>query len=152
MAGFSYVFTREALKRLIRNKIVLDNCYIADRVNEDLNFGICMKDEVLQVNTLDEFKRHRIFPVGIDSMLSLGKRENSYWIWPYTYYPVNRKYDCCSNTLVGYHYVNVEEQYLYRYLVYNVTVLLNNKYNHPPKLPKQKPFLKTLLDSIDIEV
>jgi hypothetical protein len=151
MAGFSYVFTREALIRLIRNKIVLDNCYIADRVNEDLNFGICMKDEVLQVNTLDEFKRHRIFPVGIDSMMEL-QRDKNYWIWPYTYYPMNWKYDCCSTTLIGDHYITIQEQYLLRHLVYNVTVLLNNKYNHPPKLPKQKPFLKTLLDSMDIEV
>ncbi len=80
---------------------------------EDLNLGICLKDEVLQVNTLDEFKRQRILLVGIDTMLE-AERNKKHWIWSYTYYPVKWKYDCCSSTLIGDHYISIEEQYLLR--------------------------------------
>ncbi len=151
MAGFSYAITREALKRLIRYKIICDRYYVANRANEDLNFGICLKDELLQINTLDEHKRHRIFPAGVGAMLAI-ERHKSHWIWPHTYYPVKWKFDCCSSTLIGDHLVSIEEQYLYRHLIYNVTVLLNNKYQHPAELPKQKPFVNTLLASMDIKV
>jgi hypothetical protein len=150
MAGVSYILSREALKRFIKNKFISKNCITTDPVNEDLNMGICLKDDVIQVNTLDEFKRHRIFPVGVESMLATV-RSSKYWIWDYTFYPLKWKFDCCSDTYIGQHYVSVYDQYLLNYLIYNVTVLLNNKYNHPPELPKKKSLQKILLDSIDVQ-
>jgi hypothetical protein len=148
MAGLSYILSREALKRFIKNEITSKNCTIADPINEDLNMGICLKDEVVHINTLDEFERHRAFPAGVQAMMEIN-RAYEYWIFDFTYYPIKMKLDCCSDTYIGQHYCYVDEQYLLKYLIYNVSVLLNNKYNHPPELPKKKPLQKILLDSMD---
>ncbi len=147
----SYILSREALKRFIKNKIISENCTTTDPVNEDLNLGICLKDDVVQINTLDEFRRHRYFPIGVETMVET-QRDYKYWIWDYTFYPMKWKLDCCSDTYIGQHYIYVPEQYLLKYLIYNATVFLNNKYNRPLKLPKKKPLQRILLDSMDVEI
>jgi hypothetical protein len=53
-----YVFTREALRRLydrMKSKV----CPMMEITVEDLEFAKFLADNVLQVNTLDELKRHK---------------------------------------------------------------------------------------------
>jgi glycoprotein-N-acetylgalactosamine 3-beta-galactosyltransferase len=148
----SYVLTREALKRLVKRTIIYGTCEVTDQVNEDFNVGDCLKNEALQINTLDEFKRYRFFPVPIGDFISAERRDPKYWLWSYNYYPVKWKLDCCSNTFIGEHNATIEYQYLLRYLIYNSIIFLNNKYNRVTELPKKKTFQEMLIESFDIEL
>lgn len=146
----SYVLTGEAMKRLV-SILINEECDATDPINEDLNVGYCLQNDVLQIDTRDEFKAHRFFPIFISQVIGYDEIPD-YWFWEYNYYDTKWNFECCSETFIGAHYSDIEYQYLLKFLIHNMTVFLNNKYDKVLELPKKKSLVDMLLESIEIRV
>jgi hypothetical protein len=130
-----YVFTREGLRRLYE-KMMSKECPMVEKSLEDQEFGKCLADNVLQVNTLDEQKRHRFFHQSFDPEISQFGEYDSVWIREHVYYPFKKGLDCCSPTHIATHHIGLDIMYLFDYLIKNVSIFGLKKY---PKfvLPKK---------------
>ncbi len=117
---------------------------------EDQEFGKCLADNVLQVNTLDELKRHRFFHRYLDRELSKFDEYDSAWIRKHIYYPMQYGLNCCSPTHIATHHIEVEQMYFFDYLIRNVSVFGVKKY---PKfeLPKRQTKEEILMAAMHVD-
>ncbi len=146
MSGMGYVFSREGLRRLY-DKIVSKECPMLERVYEDQEFGKCLADNVLQVDTRDELKRRRFFHESLDSEIALQDTKE---IHKYIFYPYKDGLDCCSSTHIATHHISMGIMYLFDYLIRNVSVFGVRK---TPKfvLPKKLSREEVALAALDVD-
>jgi hypothetical protein len=122
VSGMGYIFTKEGLKRLY-DKMISRACPMSEKIYEDQEFGRCVADNVFQVDTRDELKRHRFFVHSLDNEIAKFNEElYSSWIHEHNYYPFERGLGCCSPTHVATHHISLERMYLFNHLIRNVSV------------------------------
>ena len=82
--------------------------------------GKCLERHAIFVNCLDENHQKRFFPVGVEYHF-YEIRDMNYWYEYSQYYNVSQgSLDCCSDTIVGMHYIQSNEMLLLDYLIYQV--------------------------------
>jgi hypothetical protein len=142
-----YVFSREGLRRLY-DKMVSKVCPMIERVVEDQEFGKCLADNVLMVDTRDELKRQRFFHNKLDDELGMFKKAKR--MRKLIFYPYKLGLDCCSSTHIATHHISIEIMYVFDYLIRNVSVFGVRK---TPKfvLPKKLSRDEVALAALDVD-
>lgn len=148
MAGLGYILSKETLKRLY-NQLMENNCRTDGGGAEDLEVGLCLRNNTIQVDTRDEYHKHTYYPTSPqDALDPFGK---PYWYQQNQFYKVDQGLNCCSDMPIGFHYISIEKMYLMDYLFYKVhPVGISRKYDE--KLPEKLSFSKILLDSLDVRL
>lgn len=147
-AGMAYILSKEALKRF-NDQIISNNCRTDAGGAEDLEVGICLRNNTIQVDTRDENHKHTFYPtLPEDDLNPFGQR---YWYHTYQFYKIDQGSNCCSDMPIGFHYIDIENMYLMDYLFYRVHPFGVGK-RISDKLPKKVTFRQMLLDSIDVKV
>jgi glycoprotein-N-acetylgalactosamine 3-beta-galactosyltransferase len=138
MAGMSYILSKEALKRF-HYQLMGKKCRNDEGGAEDLEMGKCLENSTIQVDTRDEKDGHRFFPVSpSDAMDPFG---TPYWYQKNQFYKINIGLNCCSETAIGFHYVDISHMYLMEYLFYKVHpfgISRNISYTLPEKIGMQE--------------
>ena len=101
------------------------------------------------VDCRDENHQKRFFPVGV--MYHFHRhRDMHYWYEYSQYYNVSQgSLDCCSDTIVGMHYIHSNEMLLFDYLIYQVHPFGLEK-NLTEKLPSKLP-LDDVMKASEVE-
>lgn len=134
MAGMAYILSKEALKRF-HNQLMGQKCRSDGDGAEDLEMGNCLVNNTVQVDTRDELEGHRFFPVSPNDALDPFGMQ--YWYQKNQFYKINIGLSCCSDTPIGFHYVDISHMYLMEYLFYRVQpfgISRNISYILPEKL------------------
>ena len=125
--GAGYVLSREALRRFVVNSRVKPKiCKPEDEGVEDVELGSCLQNfGVIAGDSRDKSLKPRFFmlePWKIawdnDSLNLIAP-----WFNNYSFYAHNSGPDCCSPTLISFHYVSPEMMYLIDFLLHNVQVV-----------------------------
>jgi glycoprotein-N-acetylgalactosamine 3-beta-galactosyltransferase len=144
MAGAAYILSKGALKKL-HNQLMSKKCRIDGTGAEDLEIGRCLINDTIQVDTRDEKNGHRFFPVSPNN--ALDPFGDLFWYHENQYYKIDLGLNCCSETPVAFHYVDVYHMYLLDYLFYKVHPfgISNDKsYTLPKKFQMQEILLASL--------
>ncbi|KAI9551442.1 hypothetical protein GHT06_021775 [Daphnia sinensis] len=147
--GSGYVLSKEALRRFV--EIGLQNPTICSATEwpEDVEIGRCMENlKCKGMDTRDSYGRDRFLPVSLPIHLTLGIAEDT-WLWDMhpSYYPIQRGFDCCSDTAIGFHQLTPSDMYLYDYLIYRVNPYgvkdvrsdIQTRPHPPPDVKLQEP-------------
>lgn len=103
-----------------------------------------MAKYAISVDTRDELKQIRFFPVGPEEHFT--KNFTNYWYYDYLYYDAKRGLDCCSDTFIGTHYVQPSEFYFLEYLIYRASAFgINNEIT--TELPRKLTLQEILIAS-----
>uniref|UniRef100_A0A0K0EUU4 Glycoprotein-N-acetylgalactosamine 3-beta-galactosyltransferase 1 n=1 Tax=Strongyloides venezuelensis TaxID=75913 RepID=A0A0K0EUU4_STRVS len=139
--GAGYVLSRRALKDF--NEKALNDptkCKSDDTGNEDLEVGKCLQNAgVIAGDSRDRKGRHRMFPLSPSHHFhgnnATGKSLIPKWVYQYMYYPLNNTKECCSETMISFHYVTPQLMYtLHNFLYFVQPFGLNrDKYTHSLK-------------------
>uniref|UniRef100_A0A0N4ZRH2 Glycoprotein-N-acetylgalactosamine 3-beta-galactosyltransferase 1 n=1 Tax=Parastrongyloides trichosuri TaxID=131310 RepID=A0A0N4ZRH2_PARTI len=124
--GAGYVLSRQALKDF--NEISLADpkkCKKNDVGAEDVELGRCLQNAgVIAGDSRDKHGRHRMFPLSplyhFHGNNSTGKSLLPKWFYQYMYYPYNDTEECCSDTMISFHYVTPQLMYTIHNLLYRV--------------------------------
>lgn len=92
---------------------------------EDVELGKCLQNAgVIAGDSRDKDGRHRMFPL---SPLYHFHRNNitkksllPKWFYQYMYYPYNDTKECCSDSMISFHYVTPQLMYTIHNLLYNI--------------------------------
>jgi glycoprotein-N-acetylgalactosamine 3-beta-galactosyltransferase len=147
MAGMSYILSKEALKRF-HNQLMASRCRMDDGGAEDLEMGKCLVNDTIQVDTRDEKDGHRIFPVYPDD--ALDPFGTPYWYQKNQYYKINIGLNCCSETPIGFHYIDISTMYLLNYLFYQVHPFGISRTDSSDVLPEKLSMEQVLRSSMNI--
>jgi hypothetical protein len=111
--------------------------------------GACIANHTTFVDSRDEKRQKRFFPVGVESHFTKTPNK-TYWYTENMYYDVVwGNLDCCSDTIAQIHYVPPTEMYLFEYLVYRVHPFGLEKYVSET-LPQKLPMKEILRRSSDL--
>ena len=100
--------------------------------------GKCLEGHAIFVASFDENHQKRFFPTGVEHHFHKD-RDMKYWYDYSQYYNVSQgSLDCCSDTIVGMHYIQSKEMLFLEYLIYQVHPFGLEK-NLTEKLPSKLP-------------
>ncbi|XP_046445502.1 glycoprotein-N-acetylgalactosamine 3-beta-galactosyltransferase 1-like isoform X2 [Daphnia pulex] len=144
--GSGYVLSKEALRRFV--EIGLENPVKCNDTEwpEDVQIGICMENlDCKGMDTRDSYGRDRFLPISLETHLTLGIVDDT-WLWEMhpSFYPVQKGFDCCSDTAIGFHQLTPNQMYLYYYLIYRVNAYgiqdIRTEIQSKPQLPPDVNF------------
>ncbi|XP_046656575.1 glycoprotein-N-acetylgalactosamine 3-beta-galactosyltransferase 1-like isoform X2 [Daphnia pulicaria] len=120
--GAGYVLSKEATRRFVKegyfNALI---CRHDHQGAEDAEMGKCMENlNVSTMDTRDSKGRGRFFPFVPDSVYFPGKITTNYWYWKNIYYPPTKGRDCCSDSTISFHYVNVKMMRMLDFFFYHI--------------------------------
>ncbi|XP_069184336.1 glycoprotein-N-acetylgalactosamine 3-beta-galactosyltransferase 1 isoform X1 [Procambarus clarkii] len=117
--GAGYVLSREAVKQFV--EVSLPNktlCSPSITGIEDLEMGICLNNiGVLGGDSRDGKGRGRFFPGTLTSYLF---NELHFSLLDYAYYNLNTGLNCCSDSAVSFHNIDIRKMYEMEYLLYHL--------------------------------
>jgi hypothetical protein len=110
--------------------------------------GVCLSSYALFMDARDEFNQKQIYPLGILEHAKYDAPDLSYWYWSYLWNNVTQGgLGCCSDLLIGEHYVTPKRMHFYEYTIYHVQPFGLQK-NLTEQLPR-KMTLKEILEISD---
>lgn len=146
MAGGGYILSKKALQKfeesLVKNETI---CSAISSPEEDVKMAQCLAHSAIFVDTRDELKQNRFFPMGVE--IHMKEKENpDSWYTHLQYYKVPQgNTDCCSNTAIGFHYVSPHELFALDYFIYKVHPFGINRRDVLPR----KFSLQEIIDASD---
>ncbi|CAN8021963.1 unnamed protein product [Ixodes persulcatus] len=123
--GAGYVLSREAVRRLVEDGLSNPNKRRSGGGgHEDVEIGKCLeKVGVKAGDSRDLQGRGRYFPLFPEFHLVYKKSKN-FWYWKYIYYPSKEGLECCSDTVILFHYISPGMMYLMEYLILSPPVTI----------------------------
>lgn len=117
--GGGYVLSREALRLFVEEALPNPRKCKQDYTGaEDAEMGKCLNNVgVMAGDTRDSLGRGRFFPFTPGTHLMGGVPD---WYLDYVYYKPDTGLECCSDTAVTFHYVDVTKMYTLEYLLYHL--------------------------------
>ncbi|GAB6032350.1 hypothetical protein CHUAL_010987 [Chamberlinius hualienensis] len=107
--GAGYLLNRLALKKLVSRGYNNKRCYAANsfaEIGEDVSLGYCMAlIKIPPSVTTDERGKNRFFPFEPYDHVSSDPPRNNRWYWAFSHSPGEKSFNCCSETMVSFHYV-----------------------------------------------
>jgi len=120
--GAGYVLSKEALRRFIEESLPDENkCKQTDSGAEDAEMGFCLEHVGVEAgDSRDQEGRLRFFPFVPQDHVAPGKIDPDYWYWKNIWYPHEQGIECCSDSVIGFHYVDQRLLWTMEYLIYHV--------------------------------
>lgn len=121
--GAGYVLSKEAVRAFVEEALPKKSCRQDAGGAEDLEMGKCLEQVGVRiVDSRDHLGRHRFLPLAPRFHLIPGAIPKKDWFWKYIYHPVKSGFECCSSTMVSFHYVSPNLMYVLEFLIYHVQV------------------------------
>ena len=143
MSGGGYILSKKALEKFVK-RVLEGKCEPGIKGAEDLLVGKCLQEQVLFIDAHDVNHEKQIFPISFEQNFKTNKKNIDYWYieaqWSKFMYGNS---SCCSDQLVGLHYINPPEMYLINYLLYYVYPFGLDG-NHNTEISKILTFRETL--------
>ncbi|CAG2167939.1 unnamed protein product [Oppiella nova] len=128
--GAGYVLSQTALKHFIKaldNNTDTKSCRAhIDTGVEDLEMGRCLQNNGVDAgDARDDWAKARFLPFDPLHMVMPNMDINviAPWFHSYSVYPHKSGPECCSRSLISFHYVPKDMMYLMDFLLYKVDVL-----------------------------
>ncbi|CAG2174581.1 unnamed protein product [Oppiella nova] len=128
--GAGYIFSKETITRLV-NRLTDEttdrkHCHTKSQDGaDDIEIGRCLEGLGVQfVETRDKLGRGRFLPFLPFHFLKPDGDiyKEAAWLANYSLYKYKQGFDCCSDSLITFHYVNAPDQYVYEYFIYRVKI------------------------------
>ncbi|GAB6030693.1 hypothetical protein CHUAL_007546 [Chamberlinius hualienensis] len=120
--GAGYVLSKEALKRFV--EISLPNktlCRQEDNGAEDAEIGKCLQNVGVEAgDSRDSEGFLRFFPFTPESHVVPHGIEPNLWYWKNIWYSHEQGVECCSDSVIGFHYLNHDQMWSMEYLIYHL--------------------------------
>lgn len=107
-----------------------------------------MGNFAIHVDTRDELKQKRFFPVGAQEHIK-HNYDKSMWYYMQSYYESERGLDCCSDTVIGMHYIDPKQFYFLEYLIYRASAF--GVYKNVTEVLPRKLELQEILNASDVQ-
>jgi glycoprotein-N-acetylgalactosamine 3-beta-galactosyltransferase len=140
MAGGGYILSRKALEKFSKNLKNKSICRSDDDGAEDLEMGLCLRNNALFIDGHDEIGEKQFFPVHVTEHMQNKTLDFNYW------YTKNQWFNstqgglkCCSKNIACMHYIKPTEMYRYNYLINDVHPFGLTK-KHDLELPNKYDF------------
>jgi len=128
--GAGFVLSKEALKRFVEKALPENPGNCPPNVfseGDDVLIADCLVDVgVMIVDTRDALGRHRFNHWPPDKILNGAVPD---WYPKFLYYPQQSGFNCCSEALISFHYVEPKDMYVLEYLIYHLKVFGMKKNN-----------------------
>ncbi|CAL8127786.1 unnamed protein product [Orchesella dallaii] len=120
--GAGYVLSKEALQRFVEKAIPSkEKCWGLDDGNEDFEIGRCLQSVGVEAgDSRDSLGRYRFLAYDLEKHLIPGEMNSERWYSEYIYYPQKEGANCCSDTVVSFHYIMPNTMYILEYLLYSL--------------------------------
>ncbi|XP_041356277.1 glycoprotein-N-acetylgalactosamine 3-beta-galactosyltransferase 1-like isoform X2 [Gigantopelta aegis] len=128
--GGTYVLSRMALRRVVKDGILRGGMCAADGNDEDIDVGACLeKVGVAPYATYDKFGRHAFHASNVKDFM-IGPL--SEYLRHYPSHDVKVGPNCCSQFSVSFHYMEPDMMYIMDFLLYRMSVFgLDTDYQSP---------------------
>uniref|UniRef100_A0AAF5DQ56 Glycoprotein-N-acetylgalactosamine 3-beta-galactosyltransferase 1 n=2 Tax=Strongyloides stercoralis TaxID=6248 RepID=A0AAF5DQ56_STRER len=120
--GAGYVLGKKALKNVVTKGLPdITKCNYGTGGAEDIQIGQCLeKVGIVGGDSRDSFGRHRFLPLDIEYHITKSEKDMKFWLWTYTYYPLDKGPTCCSDYAISFHYISPQKMHEYEYLIYHL--------------------------------
>ncbi|GAB6027659.1 hypothetical protein CHUAL_001900 [Chamberlinius hualienensis] len=118
--GAGYILSKEAFKRFTEQALPTkrEGCDRAASGNEDLELAKCIVAvDVNVADSIDYEGKQRFFHLAVDDLLQ-PSFELPRWYWKKMWHTHSLGKDCCSKSIIGFHYVNATMMRMFEYLIY----------------------------------
>ncbi|GAB6032351.1 hypothetical protein CHUAL_010988 [Chamberlinius hualienensis] len=132
--GAGYLLNRLALEKLVSKGYDNKRCFKGYMEDEDVSLGYCMHSlKIKPTDTTDVSDKSRFFPFEPYDHVSSDPPGSNNWYWNFANKPGKKSMNCCSDTMISFHYVpkNVMltmELLLYHSKVFGVSQTYIEKY------------------------
>lgn len=147
IVGGGYILSKKALIKFSEKLIMNHTLCQIDGSAEDIEIGKCLSHSAIFVDSRDELRQKRFFPVGVEEHMSKVVDSN-YWYRRNQYYQAPQgNVDCCSATSIEFHYIEPPEMYALEYYIYKVHPFGTE--DHSNKTLPRKFSLKEIIKASD---
>ena len=118
--GAGYILSKKALRQFMKAMNNPWKCPLK-HFAEDVAFGNCLAVyDIHPEDTRDHLGRQTFHPYAIEYHLIPGYIGKDDWLHAYDKYPVKVGPQCCSDHSMTYHYVNIQNMYVYDYFIHHL--------------------------------
>ncbi|CAG0900537.1 unnamed protein product, partial [Darwinula stevensoni] len=121
--GPGYVMSREAVERFVEKALPNPALCPPLQKDEDVGMGKCMHAVGVEAgDSRDELGRWRFLPFEPEFHINPDNRKGYKWKWfsCHSYYSFSEGLQCCSDTVISFHYISPEQMHILEYLIYHV--------------------------------
>lgn len=120
--GAGYVLSKEALRRFVEESLPNSQlCKQTDDGSEDVEMGLCLQHVGVEASdSRDQEGRARFFPFVPHDHVVPNDIDLDFWYWKYIWYPHEQGIECCSDSVIAFHYVDKNLLWTLEYFVYHV--------------------------------